>query len=243
VLDCTAILAIQAFDLAVDVLESRIRQLKEKSQKMEREVGEEETLIKRKEALMKKIHLRRREAESEAAEMTDRIRTSEMRLKTAGLTPTAYMAVQKELDKNRELLTAIENRVLEDMEKIETLEKDIQKAAKLLGGRKLHLDEVKQRIAGEIAGIEQEADLQRTQRRQASLKIPSNDLEIYEEIRRKTRGRAIWDADKSGCPSCGMSLSPGYINSIAGTSRAEPCPHCGVFIRWTGVIDGLRLNP
>jgi len=238
--DCTAILAIQAFDLAVDVLENRIRQLKEKSLKMEREVGEEETLIRRKEALMKKIHLRRREAETEAAEMTDRIRSSEMKLKSAGLTPNTYMALQKELDKNRELLIAIENRVLEDMEKLETLEKDVQKATKLLGGRKLHLDEVKKRISGEIAGIEQETDLQRTQRRQSSLKIPANDLELYEEMRRKTKGRAIWDADKSGCPSCGMSLSPGYVNSIAGNNRAEPCPHCGVFIRWTGIVDGIR---
>lgn len=238
--DCTALLAIQAFDLAVDELEVRIRQLKEKILKMEREVGEEETLVRRKEALHKKIVLRRREAEAEAADLSGKIGGNELRLKSVGMTPNAYMATQRELDRNKELIGAVESRILEDMEKLETLEKDIEKATKLLGGRKLHLEEVRKRLAGEIAGLEREADLQRTQRRQASLKIPSHDLENYEEVRHKTKGRAIWDAEKSGCPSCGMSLSPGYVNSIAGTNRAEPCPHCGVFIRWVGIIDGVR---
>ncbi|HOT27526.1 MAG TPA: hypothetical protein PLU72_05015 [Candidatus Ozemobacteraceae bacterium] len=238
--DCTAILAIQAFDLAVDDLESRIRQLKEKGLKMEREVGEEETLLRRKEALQKKILLRRREAESEAASLTEKIGGNELRLKTAGMTPNAYMATQRELERNKELLGSVESRVLEDMEKLEVLEKDIEKAAKLLAGRKQHLDDVKKRLAGEIAELEREADLQRTQRRQASLKLPAVDLELYEEIRRKTKGRAIWDADKSGCPSCGMSLSAGFINAMAGTNRAEPCPHCNVLIRWVGIVDGVR---
>lgn len=238
--DCTAILAIQAFDLAVDELESRIRQLKEKALKMEREVGDEETLLRRKEALQKKIVLRRREAESEAASLSEKISGNELRLKTAGMTPNAYMATQRELERNKELLGSVESRVLEDMEKLEVLESDIGKAAKLLSGRKQHLDDVKKRLAGEIAELEREADLQRTQRRQTSLKLPSVDLELYEEIRRKTKGRAIWDADKSGCPSCGMSLSAGFINAMAGTNRAEPCPHCSVLIRWVGIVDGVR---
>lgn len=238
--DCTALLAIQAFDLAVDDLELRIRHLKEKILKMEREIGEEETLIRRKEALQKKIVLRRREAETEAAELSGKISGNELRLKTAGMTPNAYMATQRELDRNKELLGAVESRILEDMEKLESLEKDVEKATKLLGGRKLHLEDIRKRLSGEIAELVREADLQRTQRRQASLKIPSHELEQYEEVRRKTKGRAIWDADKSGCPSCGMSLSAGYINSIAGTNRAEPCPHCSVFIHWVGIIDGIR---
>ncbi|HEY9070077.1 MAG TPA: hypothetical protein VIV61_07445 [Candidatus Ozemobacteraceae bacterium] len=238
--DCTALLAVQAFDLAADELESRIRQRKEKIRKMEQEVGQEEQLLRKKEVLKEKLQLRKRATEKEAADLTDKIQTAELRLKSAGLTPNAYMAMQKELDRNRELLGGVENRILEDMEKLESLEKDVQKSAKLLAGRKLHLEEVKKQLSVEIAGFQQEADLQRTQKRQTSLRIPADDLEIYEEIRQKTKGKAIWDADKSGCPSCGMSLSPGYINALAGTNRAEPCPHCGVLVRWVGIVDGLR---
>jgi len=238
--DCTALLAVQAFDLAADELESRIRQRKEKIRKMEQEVGQEEQLLRKKEVLNEKLQLRKRATEKEAADLTDKIQTAELRLKSAGLTPNAYMAMQKELDRNRELLGGVENRILEDMEKLESLEKDVQKSAKLLAGRKLHLEEVKKQLSVEIAGFQQEADLQRTQKRQTSLRIPADDLEIYEEIRQKTKGKAIWDADKSGCPSCGMSLSPGYINALAGTNRAEPCPHCGVLVRWVGIVDGLR---
>ncbi|HOY67269.1 MAG TPA: hypothetical protein PLP29_10280 [Candidatus Ozemobacteraceae bacterium] len=238
--DCTALLAIQAFDLAADDLEIRIRQHKDKIRKMEQEVGQEEQLLRKKEMLREKLQLRKRATEKEAADLTDKIQTADLRLKSAGLTPNAYMAMQKELERNRELLGDVESRILEDMEKLETLEKDVAKSAKLLGGRKQHLEDVKKQLSGEIAGFQQEADLQRTQKRQTSLKLPASDLELYEEIRHKTKGKAIWDADKSGCPSCGMSLSAGYINSIAGTSRAEPCPHCGVLVRWVGIVDGLR---
>ncbi|MFZ2959489.1 MAG: hypothetical protein WA705_21590 [Candidatus Ozemobacteraceae bacterium] len=239
-IECTALLALQELDLALDESDREVTRLQEKLGRLKSDVEKEEAAVLQKEALLKKINLRRRHTESGLNELIDRIAITDLRLKTPGLTPNTYMALQKEVEAIRPGVSVIETKVLEDMEKVEVLEKDVEKGRKIVAGRKRQVEEAEQRTILAIRECKQKRELLRTQRNQTSLSVNADLMEHYEELRVKTKGKVIWDTDKAGCPSCGMRLPGGVISTLMGSpTLAEPCPNCGIFMRWTGIPDGI----
>jgi len=242
VIDCTGLLQLQNFDLALDALDTKIRQQRERCVKLASEIEKEAALLEKKEALLKKIILRKRQAETELNDLSEKIKISELRLHGVGLNPTSYNAIQKEIDKYKETSSKLETTILEDMEKIEILQKENEKSTKVLAGRKIQLDEINKKVVIEAGKIESEKEIVRTQRSQATLSLQADSLEAYEEIRRKKKGKVIWDAETKGCPACGMGLSGGFVSMLTTSKGAEICPYCGVMIRWVGIKDGIHLK-
>jgi predicted nucleic acid-binding Zn-ribbon protein len=235
-------LELQKFDLQLDALEEQGQSVKERVQKLAGEVQKEDELAKSKEALQKKILLRQKKAESEMEVHSDKIRVNEVRMNSAGMSPDTYRALEKEVAAGKELVSQLESKILEDMDKLEFLKGDLEKARKVLLGRQHFLEEVRKKAHGELAEISGKKEHVLTLRRQASLKIPGDQLEPYEELRAKNKGRIIWDAETPFCPACGMSLPPGFVRTVAGTPHAENCPNCSLLIRWTGMDDGAHVN-
>ncbi|MBF0501412.1 MAG: hypothetical protein HQM09_14830 [Candidatus Riflebacteria bacterium] len=241
-IECTTLLALQELDLALDESNREITRHQEKLDRFKAEVEKEEATAHQKEALLKKISLRQRQSESELADLTDRIRVTDMRLKTPGLTPNTYMALQNEVEKSRAALSPIETRVYEDMEKVEILSKDVEKAKKVAAGRRRQLEEVADKAAQTIRDCREKRELIRTQRNQTTLNVKTDLLEKYEEVRGKTKSKVVWDTDSAGCPSCGIRLPGGVISQLmASPNLAEQCPNCGIFMRWTGIPDGIVI--
>jgi len=240
VLEYKGLLELQKFDLLIDEIDEKIRKQTEKVERLALEIGKEEELLKDKEALLKKITLRKRKGESELNATEEKIKTIDMKMRCAGVSPDTYQALQRELDSAKEKFSKLETQVLEDMEKIEILEKDIQKGTKVNAGRKLQLEESRKKAQEQTFELRKEKELLDVQRKQISLKIAADQLEIYEELRRKVNRKVLWDTDKPSCPACGMHLPESFLSSIIGFDEAEPCPHCGVYLHWTGILDGIH---
>lgn len=228
------LVSLQEFDLKVDAAKESIEEKKQKILKMQTEIDSDAQLLEKKQALHKKIQLRKRTLESDLNELHLSLRAAEMKIQNSGVTPNVYAALEKEIVVLKGRISEAETRVLEDMEKIETLEKDNEKGVKVVAGRREHLAQVKSRISDEIAGIRKEIDLFQTQRSQASLSIESDLLEIYETLRQKKRGRVLAGIDSLACPACGMALPAGFATSLTSSDEADACPNCSVLLYWTG---------
>lgn len=239
-IECTELLPLQDLDLQIDELDEKIRQIKEKPARMEAEIQKEQELLDKKLALLKKIQIRKNSAETELAAFSEKLKNLETKRDMAGYNPNAYLALEKEINKTKELISELETKVLEDMEKIETLEKDCTKAQKVIAGLRQHLQEVKKRHAEEIKVLQQNREQLWTKRQQISLKITGDRLQIYEELRRQKKGRIIWDTETPGCPACGMALPEGFLTPLMGRPVADNCPYCQALIRWTGLLDVIR---
>lgn len=237
VIEFKPLLELQKFDLKIDDQDEKIQKVLSKPKKLAKDIEKEEELVKSKEALLKKIIVRQRSAETELEAINSKISTNESRLKSAGLNPDTYVALEKELAGARPQVLELEEKIIEDMEKVEVLKNDVEKSRKVLAGRKIQLEECANRTQGEEIDLKKERELLLTQRRQASIKIQVNLLEIYEELRRTVKGRVIWEADRPFCPACGMGFPAGFLNSLIGSDLAENCPNCQLLIRWTGVVD------
>ncbi len=231
---CKPLIPLQELDLKIDAAKAQIEERKQKILRMQNEIEADGQLIEKKLALLKKIQLRRRKAETEVNDLSQQAKLAEMKMQTAGLSPASYKALEKELAAKRARISEEEGKILEDMEKIETLEKDTVKGQKVIVGRREHLELVKTRIAEEITGIRKEIDLVQTERSQVSLKIESDLLEKYEELRHKKRGQVVFPTENPSCPACGMGLPGGFLSAVTSHEGSEPCSNCGVLLYWTG---------
>lgn len=234
---CKPLIPLQELDLRIDSAKDQIEEKKQKVVRMQNEIEADAQLIEKKQALLKKIQLRRRKAETELNDLNQRIKVSEIKMQGAGMSPNVYSALEKELVLMRAKASEEEGKILEDMEKIETLEADTAKGLKIVAGRRDHLEQVKARISDEILGVKKEAELVQTQRSQVSLKIDGEILEKYEELRRKKKGQVVYPVENPSCPACGMGLASGFLSSVTAHDGAECCSNCGVLLYWTGYRD------
>ncbi|GAB4270040.1 MAG: hypothetical protein Kow0029_06530 [Candidatus Rifleibacteriota bacterium] len=231
------LIPLQELDLKIDAANASIEEKKQKILKMQKEIDSDLELVNKKKALLKKIQLRKRAAENDLAAINDEIKTSELKLKSAGLSPSSYAALEKELASKKKRQGDLETSILEDMEKIEILEKDTTKGEKVLAGRKKHLEEIKARVADEIKDLRKEIDLLKTEKQQISLKIDSEQLEMYEQLRNRKKGQVIYDTEVASCPACGMGLPGSFVSAVSNHDEAEKCSYCDVLIHWTGQRD------
>lgn len=238
-IDCSGLLALQEHDLALDEIDRRIHKIQERVQRLEKEVAGEEALVIQKEALLKKILLRKKQVELEMGSVEDKIKIADIRMKSAGLSPTTYQTLQKEIDGMKGKLSEVEGKVLEDMEKVEVLQKDLDKGHKIVGGRKQLLADTRLKAEQDIRQQRIAADELKTRRKQTSLTVPTETLVLYEDLRARGKGRVVWDVEKPGCPACGFTLPGGVITLMRASGGAEPCPNCSMLMRWTGIADGI----
>jgi hypothetical protein len=228
------LIPLQELDLKIDEANLSIKKKKQKILKMEKEIKADEELCTKKKALLKKIDLRKRAAESELDSINEKSKESDLKLKGAGLKPAGYSALEKEIATLKGKAEKLETAVLEDMDKIDMLQKDTAKGDKVIGGRKVHLEDVSKRVNDDILGIKKDLETLRTQRSQMSLKIESDLLEKYEELRHSKKGQVIFDTDNPSCPACGMGLPGGFVSAVSAHDEAEKCSNCGVLLHWTG---------
>ncbi|HNX75729.1 MAG TPA: hypothetical protein PLM07_03385 [Candidatus Rifleibacterium sp.] len=233
-IQCKPLIPLQELDLKIDAAKAQIEEKKQKILRMQNEIDADAQLIEKKLALLKKIQLRRRKAESEVNELNQQITYGELKMQSAGMAPATYKALEKEQNARRAKISIEESKILEDMEKIEMLEKDTAKGQKVVAGRRDHLVLVKTRVSEEITGIRKEIDLIQTERSQVSLKIAADLLEKYEELRQRKKGQVIFAIETPSCPACGMGLPGGFLGSITSHEDSEPCSNCGVLLHWTG---------
>ncbi|MDN5279631.1 MAG: hypothetical protein PWR01_3596, partial [Clostridiales bacterium] len=90
------LIPLQELDLKIDTANAAIDEKKKKLLRMQKEIDSDAELVEKKKALLKKIQLRKRAAESELDNLNDQIKTSDLKLKSAGLAPASYAALEKE---------------------------------------------------------------------------------------------------------------------------------------------------
>jgi len=237
VIQCKTLIPLQELDLKIDAANAQIEEKKQKAARMQTEIENDAALLDKKQALLKKIQLRRRAAETEFESLNASIKSSQLKLESAGIPPAAYSALERELTAQKSKASEIETKILEDMEKIETLEADITKGEKVVAGRREHLSQVKARITDEVSVIRREIEDLKTLRGQCSLGIETGILEKYETLRQKRRGQVLYAFESPSCPACGMGMPAGFMSSIITHDGAESCSNCEALLYWTGLRD------
>ncbi|MBF0406722.1 MAG: hypothetical protein HQM10_05175 [Candidatus Riflebacteria bacterium] len=233
------LLKLHNLDMEIDRVTKLITKENHRTEKLRHDINKEIEQLLKNDSTMKEVNLKKKKSETELNEINEKISSADLKLKSPGLSPNVYMSLSREIESLRSKIPALENTILTDMEKAESLKKEISSAKKLTDGRKLQFADVKKEVMESVSKLKKEEDLLRTQRNQLALNLKGYAYEVYEKLRLTKKGKVIFDLDKPGCPSCGLKLPGGVISIMMSSGTLETCPNCGIFLHWTGISDGV----
>jgi predicted nucleic acid-binding Zn-ribbon protein len=122
--------------------------------------------------------------------------------------------------------SAIESSILESMELVERVDKELAQRRNVLEGREARLALKRQKGAEEAADAAKEEGAMPGLRAAASVRVSAEVLAAYESARRAAGDFGLSSLSADGfCADCGTRLSP-QLQASARVGKLPPCPGC-----------------
>lgn len=173
-----------------------------------------------------------REQESESQELLNRIAKSKEKLSQVK-TNKEYTSSLKEIDELNHQHSALEDAMLECLDRIEEVETQLQRSRREMELQTADLDEAAETLRREI---EQTRETEQTLKERAqaiSEKIPMELMQVYHRVKRQQpRGVAVAQVTGAVCQGCNMNIPPQLYNEVQRRDRLYFCPNCQRIIFW-----------
>jgi len=141
--------------------------------------------------------------------------------------PKELQDLQNDITSLKKYLVTLEERELEAMAKVETVDAVLQKANKDLESLQSRLGDQHKKLLGEQTALLKDLERLSEEREAAIAPIESRLLETYENLRRQKRGIAVAEINDNSCAACGSTLTAAMQQSARSSSLITHCPTCG----------------
>jgi len=143
-----------------------------------------------------------------------------------------YDALVSEIDAVKETISNKETELLETIELITTLEKNIVEY-------KEKLELVKENNTRQLGILQQKIDSigdktaeKKSERKLIAASIPRGTISVYERVRKGKGGSAVVAVKRRACGACYKTLTPKKIQDIRKGDRILTCDNCGRVLYW-----------
>ena len=136
-------------------------------------------------------------------------------------------AIGKEAEALKEQSQAVDERLLEDMESIESLQSKILSLEEELGDaqKQRQVDQVE--LTEEMSQIGDRVKVLESQRKSMASTIQKTDLHRYEQLRSAKGGQAIAKVERGLCRGCLMALPTHQLQRARSGRETVLCSSCG----------------
>ena len=166
--------------------------------------------------------------ELESRSLTDKIRESEKNLMSGELhNPRELEALQASIDAMKVHRTDLENESVERLVKVDSLQVTLEEKQASLAKVKVAWTNRKTAIETEIDQRKKEYVYLRKAREQVAESLSSENLELYEHLRRRKNGVAVAQLEDEMCGACHTQVAVGILNNIRYRDELLSCPSCG----------------
>ena len=196
----------------------KIRVLEQVIEKMAMELTEGDQQIQ-------DLKLSRRQYEQDIASLQSQIQKSNEKIANIK-SNKEYEAVLKEIDTFKNDATLQENKVLEILLKIETLEEKHEKDKEILDQKKLAFQKDQKLIQLEMQTLDKEIAILLKDRKLLRQEIDPLLLKKYDSLREHKGGLALTPVIKGVCQVCRMGIPPQKFNELLAGKELMSCPHC-----------------
>ncbi|MBM9537311.1 zinc ribbon domain-containing protein [Desulfobulbus alkaliphilus] len=141
-------------------------------------------------------------------------------------TSREHQALLKEIEENKRLLKETEDRILQFLEQIEQLEKEIVTLENLCAGEQQLLAEDTSTVEKEIKRIEVSKKSVVSQREKQAADLQANYLKRYNMLLDKRDGLAVVPVNDGVCQGCYIALPPQQVNDVRKGDKINLCPTC-----------------
>jgi len=222
-----ALLKMHEIDSMYDKIRRRLLLLRRESEGSAELIALREQVLK----IDEELHAARTEQqdlELESRTLTERVRESEQNLMSGELSnPRELEALQSSIDSMKSLRTELEDKSVERLVLVDSLEGSLQE-------KRATLDELEQQWSERKAAIESETDQRKKEyvylkraREMVSERLSEDNLELYEHLRRRKNGVAVARLEEEVCGACHTQVAVGILNNVRYSDDLLNCPSCG----------------
>ena len=202
----------------------RILALEEELKQVEDQADEE---ISKAEAIKKE----KRQTDQTIADIEAQIEKSKVKLSNIK-SNKEYGAALKEIeDLEREKATC-EDRALQIMEELESLDEKYSAIQELNQTQREQLEADEKEVQKEMKTLEKACKKHEKQKKRIRKEIDEELLTLYDNICDHKEGIAITSVLKGVCQTCHMGIPPQKFNELMRGDVLMNCPHCGRIMYW-----------
>jgi predicted nucleic acid-binding Zn-ribbon protein len=202
----------------------RIQGLKQELEEIDKQNREAEGRL---ESLKKE----RRQMEREVQELEGKVQKSEIKLSNIK-SNKEYTAGLKEIEDLKSMKFSLEDKVINFMEEIEALEKDLQTKKKRKAEATIETEKAILSVEEQMKELGSKLESLQRQRPSIAEKIEKGLLKSYTVLMERKGGQAVSAVVRGVCQACHIGLPPQKFNDLLKGDEILTCPHCNRIIYW-----------
>ena len=177
------------------------------------------------------LKARRRDTETEMADMEEGIKNSRQRLMEIK-SNIEYKAMLKEIAFKEDQRDQRETRLLEFMELMETQNRLIAEHIGQMEEQEAILVQQRQEVAVQLKKLQRELAELEERRKKVRKTVPAPLMKRYEFIRQRRNSSAVCPVHEGVCLGCHMNILPQQFIDLQKGLEILQCPHCQRILYW-----------
>lgn len=232
----TTLAALQFAESQIEVIERELADVDARVNALNNEIGEFETRLaegRNQLAVHKKSY---REGESEVRITESRIDQSNSKLRSVK-TNKEYQSMLKEIDELKDKRSAIEDRMLEALELIESEEKTVKALEADFASLSVEIREKTSEITNNAEARRIELEEACSERDTIFNKLDPKLQAIYLKVKNKSGGVGVAAVEDGVCQVCRMNIPPQLFIELMRMEQLIQCPSCQRLIYPKALIE------
>jgi hypothetical protein len=229
--DLELLLKLQVIDYDLGELERSKDYLPDMMGNLNREIQDARQKVVDTTAALEEARIRRKSFELEIKTREAELQKYQQQMMSIK-TNREYDALVAEIDNIKSAVSSNETELLQTMERIDQLEKDIlawrEKETAIVENNQKQLLVLQDKMDS----IGDKVSEKRQSRQEIVQSIPVPMMATYERVRKGRGGRAVVVVKKKACSSCFKALTPRKIKEIKRNGYVMTCDYCGSLLYW-----------
>lgn len=224
---------VEVQDVEVEIIQAdrQVNALNNEAATLNHAADEREALVTADKLALEDLRKSYRELESESKINAEMIVKSNEKLR-AVKTNKEYQSILKEIEDIRKKNNAIEDRLIDLLEQIESAEAEIKaKETELLEFIQSCHDK-RETLAAQIRCEQEAVDTLNEKKKRISAKADPKMIIVLDDVKKKVRGMAVVPARQAICMGCHMNIPAQLFNELQRFDELRFCPHCHRIIYW-----------
>lgn len=215
---------LQQIDIKLSGMEEKLNKYPKEINSLENELKSDRNQLNQLKDELNNVKLSKAQLDITLEEQQAHIKSSEKRLFEIK-THKEYEALQKEIAEHKKSCADLEDKILSDMETIESLEKEISKSEEELQVKESEYNATIEEHKKKIEELRSAYNPIKEKKDEHTSAIKHEFLMKYEKIRVKN-GLAMALAVNETCTGCNMNIPAQLFNEVLTLSRMIQCPNC-----------------
>lgn len=141
--------------------------------------------------------------------------------------PKELQDLQKDVASLKKYLETLEERELEAMVLVESVEHELQTAKSELEQTQVNINEQYRDLSRENEALDKDLERLQHERNAILSDLVSSAVNTYDQIRKQRRGIAVTTISDSACAACGTTLTLSLQQDARSATQLFNCPTCG----------------